>query len=334
MISLIAFVIALLAYPANAFLQPLPNLQRFRPLHSSTDLESEIKSMRAGAIKQELESYGISTRAFLEKSELVDALVQARKEGKTPVATSSTSDASTTTASAAETTATTTTMSPEERQEKLSKELEACKAMKVMDLKAELESYGISTASFFEKSEFVKAVAEIRVDGVPKTKKKKRRTADDDEEEVVTAKVEVITGNEGPKTKKTRDAGSDYSNPFSGGGTAGSDFGPFGGMGGGMDMGAMADMFKNIGGGGMGGGNPFGGAGGNPFGGAGMDDMMKQAQEAMKNPKVMAVIAKAQKNPKVMQAVQESMGNPAKMMSYMNDPDIGPIMRELQEAMM
>ena len=93
-------------------------------------------------------------------------------------------------------------------------------------------------------------------------------------------------------------------------------------------------MLKNMGGmpGGMG-GNPFG-AGGNPFGGGGMDDMMKKAQEAMQNPKTRAVIEKAQKNPKVMAAVQECMGNPMAMAKYMNDPEVGPIIKELQDAMM
>jgi hypothetical protein len=295
--------------------------------------------MRAGAIKQELESYGISTKAFLEKSELVGALVQARKEGKTPIkdvngATASSSTSSTEATSSNETT---TPLTPEEREEKLNKELEACKAMNVSDLKAELQSYGMST-SYLEKSEFVKAVAEARVDGPPKQSKKKKRRAveDNDEEEVVTAKVEVITNDSvGPRTKKSRDASesSRGSSPFSGFGTGGSNFGPLGGMGG-MDMGNIADMMKNMGGGGMG-GNPFGGgAGGNPFGGAGMEDMMKQAQQAMQNPKVQAVMAKAQKNPKVMAAVQDCMGNPMKMAQYMSDPEVGPIMRELQEAMM
>lgn len=299
--------------------------------------------MRAGAIKQELESYGISTKSFLEKSELVDALMQARKEGKTPVATTPAVSPSSTTTVDASTSSTTssaadasTTLSPEERQEKLNIELEACKAMKVADLKAELQSYGINTASYFEKSEFVKAVAEARVDGVTKqSKKKKRRNAvDDDEEEVVAAKVEVITNDSvGPRTKKSReDSGASNANPFAGGGTAGSDFGPFGG-----GMGGIADMLKNMGGGGMPGGmggNPFGGAGGNPFGGAGMADAMKKAQEAMQNPKTRAVIEKAQKNPKVMAAVQECMSNPMAMAKYMNDPEVGPIIKELQDAMM
>ena len=269
---------------------------------------------------------------MLIKRELVDALVQARIEGKTPIASSQSisTDESSTGAPA------TPSLTPEERQEKLNKELEACKSMKVSDLKAELESYGVSTASYFEKSEYVRAVAEARVDGVKKqSKKKKRRTVvDDDEEEVVAAKVEVLTGDEGPKTKKSRDASqSGNANPFSGGGTGGSDFGPFGGNNmGGMDMGGIADMLKNMGGmpGGMGGGSPFGDAAGNPF----MADAMKKAQEAMQNPKTRAVIEKAQKNPKVMAAVQECMGNPMAMAKYMNDPEVGPIIKELQEAMM
>mmetsp|Transcript_4061 Transcript_4061/g.6728 ORF Transcript_4061/g.6728 Transcript_4061/m.6728 type:complete len:181 (-) Transcript_4061:118-660(-) len=42
-------------------------------------------------------------------------------------------------------------------------------SMKAKDIRQELQSYGISTKSFFEKSEFVRAVAEARVDGVKQT---------------------------------------------------------------------------------------------------------------------------------------------------------------------
>ena len=38
----------------------------------------------------------------------------------------------------------------------------------VKELKQELESYGISTRSYFEKSEFIRALAESRVDGTKK----------------------------------------------------------------------------------------------------------------------------------------------------------------------
>ena len=321
---------------------------------TDTTLETEVKGMRVSAIKQELESYGISTKTFLEKSELVDALVQARRDGKTPIvsssstSTSSSSESTTTTSSSSSTATSGPATDSADRQAKIQLEMEKCKSMKVGELKSELESYGISTKSFFEKSEFVKAVSEARVDGVTKkSKKKKRRSSDavdddddDDEVEEVKAKVEVITSdNVGPKTKKNRDTGSSGGggNPF-GGGAGGSPFGGAGGPGGmgGMDMGGIADMLKGMGVGGAA-GNPFGGAGGSsPFGagGAGMAEAMKAAQAAMSNPKVQAVVQKAQKNPKVMQAVQECMGNPMAMSKYMSDPEVGPILKELQEAMM
>ena len=339
------------APPFASIRRPIPSCVSSRPtrLFSSSALEDEVKSMRIGELKSELESYGISTRSFLEKSELVSAVLQARKEGKTPVATASSSAAATSPTVTAESTPapSPTPVNAADRQARLEAEMEACKAMKVGDLKAELEGLGVSTKSFFEKSEFVRTLAEARVDGIKKSKKKKRRAAEDDVEEVTAAKVEVITNDSvGPKTKKTRDANAGPTNPFGGGGNpfggaaGGNPFGgaaggnPFGGMGGG----SIEDMLKGMGMGGMGGGNPFGGAagaagGGNPFGGMG-GNPMEAAQKAMSNPKVQAVMAKAQKNPKVMKAVQESMGNPANMMKYMSDPEVGPILKELQEAMM
>jgi len=148
---------------------------------SDEDLHNEINSMKAKDIRQELQSYGIPTKAFFEKSELVDALVAARKEGKTPVvvgvngdddgATSSASSSSSSSSSETTTSASSNnknSSSSDNRQERLNQEMEKCKSMKVGELKKELESYGVSTKSFFEKSEFVRAVAEIRVDGVKK----------------------------------------------------------------------------------------------------------------------------------------------------------------------
>jgi len=48
-------------------------------------IEAEVSAMGVKAIREELESYGISTTVFVEKSEFVAALVKARKEGKTPI---------------------------------------------------------------------------------------------------------------------------------------------------------------------------------------------------------------------------------------------------------
>jgi hypothetical protein len=56
------------------------------------------------------------------------------------------------------------------RAERIQEEMANAKSMKVGDLKKELESRGISTKSFFEKSEFVRAYAEAIVDNVSKSK--------------------------------------------------------------------------------------------------------------------------------------------------------------------
>lgn len=144
---------------------------------SDEELHNEINSMKAKDIRQELQSYGIPTKAFFEKSELVDALITARKEGKTAVkeedassaASSTTTNASSETTASASSSGDNTNNTSASRQERLNQEMEKCKSMKVGELKKELESYGVSTKSFFEKSEFVKAVAENRVDGVKQT---------------------------------------------------------------------------------------------------------------------------------------------------------------------
>mmetsp|Transcript_2169 Transcript_2169/g.4666 ORF Transcript_2169/g.4666 Transcript_2169/m.4666 type:complete len:260 (+) Transcript_2169:156-935(+) len=141
---------------------------------TSEELEKEISAMKANEIRQELESYGISTKSFFEKSELVEVLVKARIDGKTPVETTvngadgdfASQNSSTSSASSSRSSPSSETSS---RLVKIQQEIEKCKSMKVGELKKELDSYGISTKSFFEKSEFVRAVAEARVDGVSKT---------------------------------------------------------------------------------------------------------------------------------------------------------------------
>lgn len=229
------------------------------------DLQSEVSSLRVAALKQELESYGISTRAFLEKGELVEAVVRARREGQTPDGTASSSSGPAASAAPAGGAGAGPTAAPAaDRTARLQIELEKCRPLTVAQLREELASYGISSATFFEKSEFVRAVAEARADGAPaarKSKKKKRRAAADEVDEVTAAKVEVVTGDEGPRSKKAWSADAGAALPSVAAGAAY-----------GMDMCNIADMLKSMGGmGGAGGGNPFGsaaGAAGNPFGGA------------------------------------------------------------------
>jgi uncharacterized protein with GYD domain len=149
------------SYPNNR-----RNILQVTATASSEDLEKEISAMRAKAIREELESYGISTKSFFEKSELVDALVKARIEGKTPITDGGggvNGDTSVSPSSSSSSSSSST--STGNRQERIKEEMEKCKKMKVGDLKKELESYGMSTKSYFEKTEFVRAVAEARVDG-------------------------------------------------------------------------------------------------------------------------------------------------------------------------
>lgn len=127
----------------------------------------DIASMRVGEIRKELDSYGISTTSFLEKKEMVSALEKARAEGKTPVngAGSSTSASG---SGGNSTGGPSSSSSSGRRSERMKKEMENANSMKVGDLKKELQARGISTGSFFEKSEFVKAYAEAVVDGISK----------------------------------------------------------------------------------------------------------------------------------------------------------------------
>jgi len=299
---------------------------------SSSGTQEEVASMRAGAIKAELESYGINTKAFLEKSELVVALEKARADGLEPVSvptkeTTTTTTKSTSTASNSKETVKAVDKRP--REERLREETAACEAMKASELKQELQERGVATTSFFEKSEFVKALAEARVDGVVASKQKQQ----DEEGYAEYANVEVLPDDSsGPRTNKQQSAQRQQqpsSNPFAGG---------MGGMGG---MGNIADILGAMmgGGGAAAAGNPFGGgaaAAGNPFGGGASPfggDMMGKAQQMMSNPKVQAILQKAQSNPSIMKKVNECMSNPASFAKYQNDPDVKELITEMKKYM-
>jgi hypothetical protein len=234
-------------------------------LFSATSSSDDIKSMRAKEIKEELESYGIPTVSFVEKSELIEALESARAQGLKPkkekkkrrVEEPETTTTATTTTSSSSTTKEESKKEEEPtrpREERLAEEMENCKAMKATDLKKELQERGISTASFFEKSDFVKALAEARVDNFTKG-----GSGSDEEGYAEYTDVEVLTDDaSGPRQRRDTNQGQQSAgragSPFGGGAGAGkSPFGganPFGGgagMGAGMGgMGGIADILKNV----------------------------------------------------------------------------------------
>ena len=127
--------------------------------------------MKLKEIREELESYGISTKAFLEKPEFIEALSKARAEGRTPQKKTKKVESSAKTQ--------TESSSGKPRDVRLKEEMEKAKSMSVGDLRKELTSRGVSTKSFFEKSEFVKAYAEAVVDGVKKKSASGRSSKED-----------------------------------------------------------------------------------------------------------------------------------------------------------
>jgi hypothetical protein len=78
------------------------------------------------------------------------------------------------------------------RDERIRDEMKKVESMKVGELKKELEARGVSTRSFFEKSEFVRAYAEAIVDGTTKsagTKSQKEEERDPTYRDVVVQKM-------------------------------------------------------------------------------------------------------------------------------------------------
>jgi len=98
---------------------------------------------------------------------MVDALVKARKEGKTPINNNDGSGGDTDTTKSQSKKTDDSSNNKEDRAMRIKQEMDKCSKLKVGELKKKLESAGVSTKSYFEKSEFVKAVAELRVDGPP-----------------------------------------------------------------------------------------------------------------------------------------------------------------------
>jgi hypothetical protein len=130
-----------------------------------TSPSPEISKMKAGEIRQELESYGISTKSFFEKSELVEALEKARSEGKKPSPPPSSRSKESTNERDTTSTKSSTKASSSTRESRYQEAFAKAQAMKVAELRSALQEMGVSTKSFFEKSEFVKAYADAVADG-------------------------------------------------------------------------------------------------------------------------------------------------------------------------
>ncbi len=136
----------------------------------------DMESMKATEMKKELESYGVSTKSMFEKAEFAEALKKAREEGKK--SNEERNESTTTTTNTAANTAGKEPVNGEEdaheaaskesREERYQKAMDIAKTMKVGELKNELNDRGISTTTFLEKTDFVKAYANAVADNIPK----------------------------------------------------------------------------------------------------------------------------------------------------------------------
>ncbi|KAL7555790.1 hypothetical protein ACA910_007196 [Epithemia clementina (nom. ined.)] len=316
----------------------------------NVDDDDDLSKLRAGEMKRELESYGIDTKPFLEKSELLQALRQARRDGlpkpqimkdeeqqaQQPPQQDSNNDTDqndfeteTTTTTATSSSSSTTDEVPwsrSSRQERIEQEMVACQGMKAFELKQELKQRGVSTTALLEKWELVNALAEARVDGI------QRKEDDYDDYDEVMPKytdVEVLTDDQsGPQKRSSQQ----QSSPFGGASSSASSSvsnNPF--PGGIPGMGSFGNMFEQLRSGRATEVNPSGNGDGD-----GSDRPPKaiseKVQALMKNPKVVELVMKAQSNPRLAAMLQECIRNPAAgMAKYGNDPSMLVLMEELKK---
>lgn len=125
--------------------------------------------MSVADMRAELDGYGISSKAFLEKRELIDAVEKARAEGKTTTKKTEASSSSSSSGGG--------------RQEKLDAYLEKANKMKASELLKALKEMGVNTNSFFEKRELVQAYVEAMVDGSGQSNKKQQQNTNGAEQE-------------------------------------------------------------------------------------------------------------------------------------------------------
>ena len=112
-------------------------MSRDERLRQETD---KANKLRVGELKEKLQSMGVNTKTFLEKSEFVKALAEAIVDG----------------------------VKEKPRSERLDEEYRKANEMAIHDLIDGLLSMGVDTRSFNVKSEFAWAYAQAKVDGIRK----------------------------------------------------------------------------------------------------------------------------------------------------------------------
>eukprot|EP00468_Gymnochlora_sp_CCMP2014_P007322 CAMPEP_0167756562 /NCGR_PEP_ID=MMETSP0110_2-20121227/9454_1 /TAXON_ID=629695 /ORGANISM="Gymnochlora sp., Strain CCMP2014" /LENGTH=406 /DNA_ID=CAMNT_0007642685 /DNA_START=107 /DNA_END=1327 /DNA_ORIENTATION=- len=344
----------------------------------SDPMYEEIRKMRVPEMRKEMDSLGVMYHDLLEKPEYFERLYLARKgtlsdEFKKNISNQSTQQSpevdsmaqapqtESQTSEARQEQVRTSVDSPEPMEvskEERIKVREEVKAMKIKEIKAELDERGVSYIGLLERPEYVDLLVTARVENINNQGASSSSGSAGNAETVHVIDAEIVSDKEFEREQENsqqkdndRTSGNPFGggNPFSGFGGGGNPFGGSG-MSGGMGgmPGGMGGMPGGMGGmpggmGGMPGGMP-GGMGGMPggmggtsggMGGMGGLDVQDILSKVMSNPKALAAFQKAAQNPKIMQAIQElQSGGPAAAQKYANDPEIKEIMDTLKDIIL
>jgi len=170
---------------------------------TAEDIPKEVNSMEDADIRQELESYGVSTSCMVGRQKLVDTLIQARFDKlysrpapKKKVTFSFTTIFSSFSSASANTNPSQSTwtqsaeavkqdfekheLTQEDKQRRMKEMIKSCESLKVRELKTMLKSLGVSSSGFVERKEMVRALAKARVNSMMEDDATARAT--DDEE--------------------------------------------------------------------------------------------------------------------------------------------------------
>ncbi|KAL3924770.1 MAG: hypothetical protein SGARI_005970, partial [Bacillariaceae sp.] len=176
---------------APTFQRPSTATARLSPLwYVNTDLP-DVSEMRAGEMKQELESYGVSTKSMFDKAEFEKSLLEARFEqatlgvdeikerinngSETATTDSDTKRKTTWGKPRTERTKAQESSAKDETKQKFDNAFQEGMAKKISELKQELKDRGVSTSAFFEKVDMAKAYAESIADNVFNNKKSTKK---------------------------------------------------------------------------------------------------------------------------------------------------------------
>lgn len=268
----------------------------------------KLKSLRVFEMKRELAALGISTRGFLEKSDFVKALATARVDGVTaPPQTQASQDSSeissTSSSDSGDSNAASTMSSP--GNDSVKSEATAAAPSGTPVSREERVAAQRAKCQSMKTSEIKKELQALGISTASFLEKSEFVSA------LAEARADGVTTAAPPQHVEPEVISS--SQHQGGSSIPGGNPVPGGGM---PQMADFENVFKSMGAGVPGGMPP---------------DVMNIAQQMLNNPTAMQLLMKAQSNPKIVAACTECMSNPASFAKYQDDPEIGELIRELQQ---